>query len=423
MIVTTLCALLLLTLGILCLILRKFAMAIFNVIWAAVIFLCRADLCLENYTQTAFVLALMIIMVNVGCMLGSVDVNVHLQIGRQVHHRQFDARLLTILLGVSGAIFLFFVVRTAYRFGFNLELIRGANNSDSEVKVFSNMLDTIAFYGIAMPMIYVGTLVCAYNLTQKIPTPKYIYIMILVNMVLYILTAGGRAVFIRVALFLAAALLWRMKKAKTINMKWVRYAILVGGALLVAMEIITAARNSRDISFLEQTVEYIRGAVSHMRYQLERLPDDNYYFGYITYGGFFYYPVKRLGTVLGLDMETSNEIMAFLQEYKYIRVGDKNVNYNALIPNAFYYFYDSGYLGAVIFPLLLGVSAGVGERAYERPDFFKFILWATAVYAIVYSPLDGVLWPFRYPTALIYCVILHNQIYKPVCGGADGSAG
>lgn len=422
MAVIILYAMLLLVVGLLCVLLRKFAMALFNCLWGLVIFLCRADLCLESYSQTVLLLTLMIVMVNVGCLLGSLELKSRLRFGRLPTRREFNSRILTGLLGVACVIFLIYALRTAARFGFNLELIRAANNSDSDEKVFSGLVDTIAFYGVAMPMIYVGALACAYNFSQQIPTPKHIYVLILVNMVLYVLTAGGRSMFIRVALFFAAAVLWRIKKPSGIEMKWFKYLLLAGAGLLVVMEILTAARNSKDISFLEQTVMYIRGAVSHMRYQLERMPEDNWYFGYITYGGFFYYPVKLVSKVLGTGWKTSNDILAYLQEFKYIRVGSESINYNALVPNVFYYYFDSGYLGAVLFSLFLGIAAGAGERGHGKPGFFRFVLWATAVYAIVYSPLDGILWPFRYPTALIYCFALRNLIYKPVYGGNDGTA-
>ena len=422
MVVIILYAILLLTVGLLCVILRKSAMAIFNTLWALVIFLCREDLCLESYSQTLLLLTIMIVMVNAGCLLGSVELTSRVRFGLLTDRRQFDSRLLTLLLSLAGLIFLFYAVRTAARFGFDLELIRGTNNSDSEDKVFSSLLDTIAFYGVAMPVIYVGALVCAYNFSQQIRTPRHIYVLILLDMVLYVLTAGGRSMFIRVALFFAAAVLWRMKKPGGINMKWFKYVLLAVAGLLVVMELLTAARNSRDISFLEQAVMYIRGAVSHMRYQLERMRSDSWYFGYITYGGFFYYPVTLVSRVLGTDWQTSNEILAFLQKFKYIRVGSESVNYNALVPNVFYYYFDSGYLGVVLFSLFLGLAAGAGERAHAKPGFFRFVLWATAVYAIVYSPMDSVLWPFRYPTALIYCFVLRNLIYRPVDGGNDGTA-
>lgn len=416
MFTTMLCAVLLLIVGSICLTMREFSLGIFNILWATVLFMCCNELGRESCTQTLVLLMLMVVMVNIGFWLGNTNVRfaVSEKTKQSRHQYQFSSRVMVVLLEVLTVVFLYYAVQTIIKFGLNLEVIRGANNSDSNEKVFSSVLDTIVFYGIGMPIIYVGALSCSYNYSQNIQTPHKVYWLLAVNVVLYVIVAGGRTLLLRIAFFFVAAFIWRLKISRRYLVKKLKYLVFCVVALMIIMEILTLARNSNNISFLGQTIVYIRGAVSHMSYQLDQMPADGYYCGYITYGGFVYYPIKLLAAVLGTEWATSNEIMSFLQSYKYLQIGDKTTYFNALIPNAFYYYYDSGYVGVVLFSLFLGFAAARGERAYKSPSFLNFVLWATAVYAIVYSPLGGVLWAFRYPTAVIYCCMLRSILYRRV---------
>lgn len=405
----------LLAFGVICLMMQRLGAGIFNMIWAVVIFICRDQLFQENFAQTLFLLTIMIVMVNVGAFIGGANVRFSFTFKKTTEDRvEFYPKAITLLLIIATIIFMYYAILTFVKFGLNLELIRGSNNSDSSERVFSSVFDTIMFYGIGMPIVYVGSLVCAYNFSQGVHTPKNIYWLLAVSSILYVVTAGGRSLFLRVALFFAAAMLWRLKTARGITLKWLKYLMFGIAALLIIMEIVTSARNSTNISFFDQALAYIRGSVSHMQYQLELMPNDDYYYGYITYGGFFYYPAKLLSEFFGERILTSNEIMAFLQAYKYIQVGERITYFNALVPNAFYYYYDSGYIGVVVFSAVLGFSLSRSELAHKWPSFGKFVIWATAIYAIVYAPMDAVLWTFRYPTALIYCFALRNVIYRRI---------
>lgn len=395
---------------------KWYALGIFNAVWAVVFFFCRRELCQGIFAQTLLLLLMMIIMVNLGYFLSRRVKLSRLERGKFPAEGELNEKLLIILLCVASAIMLFYAVKTLSRFGFDLRAIRKYNNSDSETKIFTSQIDTVLFYGIAMPMCYVGALVLAYHFSQGIKMPPRILILEAVALVLNMLTVAGRSIFLRIALFFVAAILWRMHKPGGINWKIFRYILFAGVALLLVMEISTLARNKWQVSFIEQAMDYIRGAVAHTQYRLnrlDRLPDyGTTYYGYVTYGGFLYYPVKLL-SALGVDIKTSNEIMGFLQEMVSFELSGKKFHHNALVPNVFYHYYDSGYMGAMIFPALLGFTAGRSERLHKYPTFFKFVLWATCIYAVVYSPLDGVLWAFRYPTAVIYCFILQFFLFTP----------
>lgn len=183
MIEVILCAVILLGAGIINLMMRKLSIGLFNVFWALVIFICRNELCRDNYAQCFGLILLMILSVNVGFWLGSHRYRFTFLKKRQEEKRQFSTKIMVLLLQITAVIFLYYAVRSIRKFGFDLLIIRAKNNSDSSEKVFSGLIDTILFYGIGVPLTYVGALVCAYNFSQQIKTPQKIYLLLTVNVI------------------------------------------------------------------------------------------------------------------------------------------------------------------------------------------------------------------------------------------------
>ncbi|MBO5340563.1 MAG: oligosaccharide repeat unit polymerase [Oscillospiraceae bacterium] len=410
-----LCMGVLLAVGLVYLLRKQFAMAAFNLLWAVVIFLTRVELGLQSYNKTFSLLLLMILLVNVGHALSRWELPAPLRRSRPQVERTFNQPLLLGLQLFTFILLLVYACKTLMEFGLDLAAIRGGNNTFNETGVFGSLLDTIFFYGVAIPLLYTQALVLAYNLSQSIKTSKIAYVLLAANMVVQLITTGGgRNIFLRIALFFAAAFVWRMHSCGLFRGGQLKYLVLGIGmlaVLLLMMEALTAARNTTGITFFQQAVRYVRGSLAHMQYRLPSIPEHENYWGYVAYGGFLYYPVKLLSLLTQMDIPTSNEIMFYLQEYRRLELGNELIYYNALVPNVFYYYFDSGYLGAALFPAILGFAAGKGEKACKNPSFLRFLLWATCVYAIVYSPIDSVLWAFRYPTALIYCFLLKDAMY------------
>ena len=390
---------------------KQYAMAIFNLIWGLLFFICIQDVAEQVSAETVKIMLIMIVCVNIAYSLGNIGFKTKNKNKNAVYKCNYD--LLRILLFLSFAIMMYYCVATVIKYGLNLNAIREMNNSDSESKVFEGLFDTLVFYGFAVPMVYVGSLAVTYNVSQKLRIPKSVIGLLGLNILAYIITVGGRTLLMRIIMFAVAAVLWKLHELGFKKMKIGRllvYALII----YLFMNLITALRNTYSITFIEQALRYFRGAILHLDYNLEHTVREANYYGYVTYGGFFYYPVKVLKTLLGTEWLTSNEIMAFLQVYKQFFLGGRGMYYNALLPNAYYYYYDMGYVGVVLFSTFLGLAARKGERAYKHPTFGKFILWATAVFAVTYSVLGGVLWNFTYPTSLIYCFLLSSLLYKKV---------
>jgi len=386
-------------------------MTIFNLIWGVVFFICMGDVSKEISGQTFSLILLMIGFVNLSYNIGNIRFTTKKSNDKRVYKCNYT--LLKILLGLSLAIMLYYCLETILKYGFNLHAIREINNSSSNKKVFEELFDTIIFYGYAVPMVYVGSLVATYNVSQKQKIPTNVLVLLGLNVVFYIITVGGRTLLMRVIMFAVAAILWRIHEIGIKRMKIGRL-IFYALAAYVFMNFVTMLRNTYSVTFIEQALAYFKGAILHMDYNVENTVREAYYYGYITYGGFFYYPVKFLKIVLGFEWLTSNEIVSFLQNYKMLKLGNSAIYYNALLPNAYYYYFDMGYLGVVLFSSFLGFTARKMENAYKSPTFGKFILWGTAVFAVTYSVLGGVLWNFTYPTAMIYCFLLSKFLYKKV---------
>ena len=404
-----LCILLLWIIAILALICKCYAIAIFDFIWGIFLIISGKDIASSDFIKTLGIISLMLLFVNIGyfCKLkfavktNSIKTNKYME---------YNEKFVHFILLLCFLIMSYYTIQTLRKFGFNLQIVRQSNNSDSEEKVFSSLIDTIAYYGVAIPIIYVSFLSSAYNVSQGIRQTRTTYLLMVINVILYILVSGGRTMIIRIVLFYVAAILWKFHAHKT---KIKKQYIIVGAIFVYfILNIVTAARNNSNISFLDQSITYMKGSLAHMNYQLSNLSDRTNYFGYVTYGGFFYYPVKLLAAVFQLPLLTSNEIMEFLQTYTNLHVGNSVVYFNALVPNAYYYYFDSGYVGVVLFSFILGWCAHRSERSFTNPSFPVFVVWAVSLYAISYSPFGGVMWSSTIPTAMIYSLLLWKKIYK-----------
>lgn len=405
----TLFVLLLWIVAIFALIRRYYAIAIFDFMWGIFLTISGKDIASSDFSKTLSIIFLMILFVNVGYFCSS-KFTLKTNAIRTNKYTEYNEKFVHFILLISFLILSYYAVQTIRKFGLNLQLVRSSNNSDSEEKVFSSFVDTIAYYGVAIPIIYVSFLSSAYNVSQGIRQKKITYLLMAINVILYIIVSGGRTMIIRIVLFYAAAILWKLHTHKT---RIKKRNIIVGAVFVyLVLNIVTAARNNSNISFLEQSITYMKGSLVHMDYQLANLSDRTNYLGYVTYGGFFYYPVKLLKAVFQIPLLTSNEIMEYLQAYTYLQVGNNVVYYNALVPNAYYYYFDLGYVGVVLFSLILGYCAYRSESSFKKPSFPVFVLWAVSLYAIAYSAFGGVMWSYTIPTAIIYSLLLWKIIYK-----------
>ena len=395
---------------------RRYAPGLFNVLWGGVFLSCCREFSMEQYGHTLLLLSLMVIMVNAGYFI-ALKRKPKISVRQRLEHKGgvLDEKMLQVFLIVACVIFAWYAIRTLWVFGLDLGQIRGHNNVSSENSAFGGQLDTILFYGVATPLIYTAMLIFAYSFSQNVKIQPLTYGLALGALLLQLITTGGgRSIILRGALFFVAAVLMRPISWKSLPRKKLITYISVCVGMVLLVELLTLVRNKGDITFAGQMLEYIRGSVGHMQYRLTRPMGPQYYGGLVTFGGFFYYPLKVLKMLTGWEIQTSNELLAYLQEYRQIQLFDQTKAYNALVPSAFYFFYDNGYVGVIGLSALHGFLMERAERTCRKPSFLGFVMWATCIYMIVYSPLDGVLWTFRHPTTIICCVLLCKLLYRPV---------
>lgn len=400
---------------------RRPGAALFNAVWAVVFLICCREFSMEEYGLTQFLLCLMVILVNAGYGWSNSRPAETVK-PKSGHYLRQDSdelneKLLMTILAVASAIIVWYAIQTVRVFGFDLVEIRGHNNTSNDAGVFGSQVDTVLFYGIATPLIYTVILIFAYSFSQGIRIKKRFYAITLAAVLLQMVTTGGgRGIILRSVLFFVAAFIIRFPLGRELGIEKKKIGMFlgIGVVLVVILEVITFIRNEGEVSFVGQAFDYIRGSVGHMQYRLTRPMEHQYYGGLLTFGGFFYYPIKVLNLLFGTQIESSSEILVYLQEYRQVTLYDQTVNYNAMVPNAFYFFRDNGYVGVVALSFLHGYLLEKAERKIKKPTFIRFVMWATCVYMIAYSPIDGVLWTFRHPTTIIYCVLLSKFLYKPV---------
>lgn len=393
---------------------REYAISLFNLLWLGIFVICCREFIMEQYALTLVILCMMVIMINLGYYLW----NKKCKLQYEKKYKtcliyEVDKKILMTILVLSCLIFAWYAIKTLWIFGLDLRTIRASNNVNNVGSAFGGIVDTVLFYGVATPLLYTVILSFAYEFSQNRKVEIKFYFLALITILLQMITTGGgRSVILRMILFFGAAVLVRIAAGDFLDKKKIVGLLLTGAFLVVLLEAVTFIRNEGEITFIGQAMEYIRGAIAHMQYRLTRIEGFQFYGGYVTFGGFLYYPVKVLNVLTGLDIPTSNDMMAYLQEYRRVYLYNQSMNYNALVPNAFYFFYDCGFVGVIVFSAIHGVLMAISERKVKALSFLGFVMWATCIYMIAYSPLDGVLWTFRHPTTIICCVVLNSFLYK-----------
>lgn len=395
---------------------RRYTGVIYNLIW-----LFGMQYVAQNTSyfseKTFIILAIAIIGFNVGYFTPQVKkIRFTLTIKRKSSNNRgtnviLNRKLLDNLLLITTSILLFYSIRTIVSFGFDFNAIRNGNSSAGENTVYSSVVDTVLYYGIAGAGSYIFPCVAIYCHIKRIKLKVYEWIMIALIVMLSVVSSGGRMHLVRIAIYVMASMIWityRNSKIKKISFKT---AFTFGAVVMVLLSIITVSRNSADgTTFISQAFDYLFGSLAHMEYQIRSFEREGIYFGLITYGGFLYYPIKVLNLFLTTPLKTSAEMLVYLQKQVFLNISGSTMYYNALVPNAFYYYYDSGLVGCFLFSMVLGAACKIYERA-ENESFFRFYMFATTFYAVTFSMLGGIMWTFAVPVTIIFASMLGDKIF------------
>ena len=398
------------------LIMRRYVGVIFNVIWLYLLLVIRSK-APDLSPTTVGILSLMVFSFN---LVYSLSQFFGIKSFKPVLFRRnsiadgnyrlsFNHTFFTVAMILTLIVLVVYSVRTIATVGINLEIIRGTDRK--EAQIFNSTFDTVLFYGICGSFIHIGPLVLIYNYINDIKNKKTDIIIVIICTILFTLVDAGRMLIVRIAIFFLAAIIWNLEQRISTRRFSGKKMLIIAAVIVAALALTTSSRNVGNISFIEQTREYLAGSIVHMNYQLKYTADYTTHYGTITYGGFFYYFIKVLN-LFDANLLSSNEQMSFLQSYKLLRFGDHMIYYNALVPNAFYYYYDSGYIGVALFSSILGFFTSFYERTKGQPSFFRYTMFAMALTAVFFTPLGGIFWNFRMPTVILVVLLISRFLYK-----------
>jgi oligosaccharide repeat unit polymerase len=404
---------------------QYYTLLAFNSAWIVILLLFKNSKSINIFllgNETLCLLLLMILFLNIGYGFGGIRFKRSYHITKKGENKlsiwKLNESAFHLLLGISLIICAYYALRTISSYGFDLALSRKASAvSGNDEQKFKSVFDTVLFYGVASPIVNLSLVVFAYQLMTSKVTKKSIF-LIIANIALFTVTSAGRMIVVRLIIYVATILiclkhLYKRKSNNQISFSFRKFVFVFLIAIIV-LNILTVARNSKDVSFVNQTVEYIQGSIIHMDYHIkaETFSEQNSFLGRIAIGGFFYYPIKFLNLIFGTQIKTSNEVMEYLQAYIKINLGNLQY-YNALTPAAYYYYVDSGYFGVLFFSFIHGIILRKAEFPNKNQySFLNFAILCYALYAALFTPLGGILWNIAMPITIIYTIILSKVIYS-----------
>lgn len=338
---------------------------------------------------------------------------------KKIYHQRIGQNLIVNwkhvkkILAICMIIFsYYFVITIINAGGLNLSVIRSVNSSDNASSAFQGMGATLLFFMIAQPLFTVISLILIYSVFQSNKPPRKIWIMFIVNVFLFLVTNAGRVFIIILLSFSLSAFFINKNKQIKSKINYKRISVYLIGIFLV-LNIMTKSRNSsasETVSFIQQAKEYIGCSIINMDYELKDLPKNaSLHCGYYAYGGFLYYPIKFINILTGSKISVPGEDLEYLQEIKLIEYNGRSIMYNALVPNAFYYYYDSGLFGIIVFSLLSGFLIGKYEIRALSGRFLPFALYAIGIYYLIFSPMGSQLWKTYMPMTIVWSIILSKK--------------
>lgn len=401
---------------------RNFSTAIFNLIWMIMFALLTMRSYDELRRDTTLCLMIMFFAVNAGMIfyplfdsLKSKSLKSKTAPKVECKYETIDIKIFSMLLLFCSAIIFLYFVRTVIAVGgLNLNSIRTINSSSSENKAFSGLIDTIAFYFIAEPLFLVLTLAFVYMIFSKQPRGVFVNILFCFATFAYFVTTAGRVIIICMFCFIFAAYITLSRKSKQGNIKFGKIIVIAAIAVLF-LNLMTNSRTSDESTFVQQGIDYMTGSIYHMDQLMSTIElhrNKTTYFGTVAYGGFLYYPLKLINMLFGTNIQNASEVLQYMQKITVLTIGNKDLYFNALAPNAFYYYFDSHYLGIVIFSFISGVVAARAEKFSQRGGFMDSAILGVVYYCLVFSPLGSQCWKPLIPVTIFWLFFLKKWIVQ-----------
>ena len=377
--------------------------------WAVLSFF--SNLCLYGMyraSDQAFIVALVsMILFSIGVLISS---NKRLVIGNNKKETQYlfllrRFRILVILMIVYCA-YRFSIIIPLLKSGYSLDVIRmsyfGAEVYGTQI---SSWVSIFEIY-VHLPVLYAAMGMCALNITKR-KEEKFIdnfsSLLCIVWIVMAQIMMGGRIVIFIFGLesLIAFFINNKMSFSRLITLDKRVFKIL-GLCLCVVIALYFLSINRTE----SQTYEFFKsfyvdmvGAFTHMGIRLEEFDTSNYTWGVSLLSGILR-PVMLIWKYLvGAYPEIYNitiNIGSFLQTP--VMIG-QNIEMNAYVLPAYYFYYDFGYIGVVFDSLICGCFC---ELIYTYRKNRNSVMWDCIYMLIVYAILTSMI---RYAGNLVYYVL------------------
>lgn len=394
---------------------KKYTLMLFSSIWMVVFASIGMDRFTAFKTTTLECMYLMIVTNILGLVISKYNFvfsDKYLpKLGFSIDEINFKV-LKSSLLICTLILITYFLITLFKAGGLDLNVIRNLNSSTSDSSAFNSYLDTFLFFMLAMPLTTANSLIIIYSKVTGQVLPKSLGYIFLFDCILYLITSAGRIFVIILICFVLSAIFMFRKKLNLLKI------FLYGIFVFAILEIMTISRNINNIGFFEQSIQYIVCSIFHMDMQIDSVDLYKFYdvnFGFFTYGGFLYYPIKLLNILFSFNIKVPGEYLEYLQIVKIIEFNGNSVYYNALVPDAFYYYFDSGLLGVFIFSFISSYLIGrYEEKCIYNFTFLNYAYFAIGIYSLIFSPMGSQAWKPYIPMTIIWIYILSKYvcIYK-----------
>lgn len=280
-----------------------------------------------------------------------------------------------------------------------------------------------AFDYIIQPMIVTGLLLGGLSTLLGFKYRK-LFIISVLNAILYSIMTLGRWYFLRIIAFLLLGYLLLILTRKTnLNKKVLRsnkrlLLVLLPVGFIAILVSSFRANNTNSIlyTFYEYVVRYFTGSFV----ALDRFLNDYYsntmsnYYGRVTFAGleeFFVFVIRRFDT----SVENLKSTISFYTN-EFINIGG-GYSYNAFYTSIYNHYLDGGILFLVLFTIIFGTTVGVIYNYYiSKPNLFSISLLVFIIYISLIATLR---WEFYYP--MTWIVVLNLLLLNTKLGKSDKS--
>ena len=346
-------------------------------------------------TLAYFLVLIGMVMINIGYHIFSLGDNQPVINRASFVSYESNKVVLYLLIAVLIVFSAYYVVEALILFkrGYSLNMVRLFFFGDSELietatGVKRNLLIDYGTAYLYQPCQYlcIGiSSVAAFNknyLSDSKKTKIAMIIITIINVIVSMLTNGGRVIlFFLILCFALSFLFYRKKTGKNNNkrLKKTRRYLFLSLIVLICVAVFVTFSRSADSSILQSVFYYFCGSIPNMEMNLANVDTSNYTYGLAFFSGLVRPLFTAVKFAFGLPLpEVFTRADSFLFDASATYYIADGVEYNAFV-TIFYFFYrDSGYIGIVfesfVFGLILSIVYQKAKKNVSNPKYIILYL-------------------------------------------------